>query len=309
MQQKGFCLMTNDVEDLALNGKSYNDIGIKVWKEIIPLLLDLYDKYNVKATFFFLAEYAQKFPEIVKLVQPRGHEVACHGFTHDHTQAFDILTLDEQIAHLTKSKKILEDIAGEEVVSFRAPALRVNFDTAKALQITGFKYDSSVAPQRMDIFMSLGSKNKMQWLKAPRTCYEADINNLARSGKSGIYEFPVSSFAMPYIGTLMRVSPTLTALTRYLIYLETKNTTKKSVNFLFHPSEAVAETQEQTAILRREKNPLIHLFAGVLRTKLKLRNNGLEALTLFEKELAFWAKKEYDFLTVKNYANTIQSTN
>ncbi|GHT31080.1 hypothetical protein FACS189434_00160 [Bacteroidia bacterium] len=302
---RGNCLITNDVEDLALNGKSYDDIGITVWKEIIPSLLDLYDKYNVKATFFFLAEYAQKFPEIVKLVQPRGHEVACHGLTHDHTKAFDVLTLDEQIKHLAEAKKILEDIAGEEVVSFRAPALRVNFDTAKALQATGFKYDSSVAPQRMDIFMSLGSKNKVQWLKAPRTFYEIDINNLARCGKSGIYEFPVSSFAMPYIGTLMRVSPTLNALARYLVYLETKNSAKKSVNFLFHPSEAVVETEEQIAVLRREKNPLIHLFAGVLRTKLKLRNNGLEALTLFEKELAFWSKKEYEFLTVKNYASKI----
>lgn len=301
---KGYCLITNDVETLSINGKAYDDIAVKVWKEALPALLDLYSKYNVKATFFYVAEFAQQYPDIVKMAQSSGHEVGCHGLTHEQTKAFDVLTLEEQTDHLIKAKKILEDIAGEEVVSFRAPALRVNKDTPIALKAAGFKIDSSIAPQRMDIFMSLGSKNKMQWLKAPRTAYETDVNNLARKGKSGLFEVPVSSFIMPYIGTLMRISSTLNGLTRYLIYLESKNT-NKAVNFLFHPSEMVEENEEQLQARKRTNNPIIHLFSDILRTKLKQKNLGIEAMHLLEKELIFWSKKEYEFLTIKSYIERV----
>ncbi|MDL2262945.1 polysaccharide deacetylase family protein [Bacteroidales bacterium OttesenSCG-928-I21] len=298
----GYCLMTNDVESLSINGQSFDEIGMKVWKEALPALLALYEKYNVKATFFFVAEFAKQYPEVVKMIQPYGHEVACHGLNHEQSNAFDVMPLEKQIQHLGEAKKILEDLAGESVVSFRAPALRVNQDTPIALKETGFKIDSSIAPQRMDIFMSLGSKNKMQWLKAPRTCYETAQNNLARRGNSGLIEVPVSSFGMPYIGTLMRISSFMNNMVRYFIYLETKNKTK-AVNFLFHPSEMVEENEEQMATRKRTKNPILHLFSDVLRTKLKQRNLGEKAGILLEKELFFWQKHQFGFQTMKDFVN------
>ena len=158
------CLMTNDVETTSIvNGGLRHETGDKVLKEGLPRLLDLYEKYEVKATFFYIGRFAQRCPEIVKMVHEKGHEIALHGLTHDHAVSFDTMSLSDQIANLSESKAILEDIIGEEVVSFRSPALRVNAFTSQALITTGFKFDSSVAPQRMDMFMSLGSKNKLQW--------------------------------------------------------------------------------------------------------------------------------------------------
>ena len=165
-----YCLMTNDVEDLSINGKSYDEIGLKVVHEAMPALLDSYAQHGVKATFFFVAEFAKKHPEIVKMIQPYGHEVGCHGLTHDQTKSFDMMSYDEQVVHLQIAKSVLENIAGEEVITFRAPALRVNKFTPEALKKTGFQIDSSIAPQRMDIFMTLGSKNKLQWLKLLELC-------------------------------------------------------------------------------------------------------------------------------------------
>jgi peptidoglycan/xylan/chitin deacetylase (PgdA/CDA1 family) len=65
------------------------------------------------------------------------------------------MPLEKQIRHLEETKKLLEDISGLEVISFRAPALRVNDDTPKALISTGYKIDSSVASQRFDFFYLL----------------------------------------------------------------------------------------------------------------------------------------------------------
>ena len=297
-----YCLMTNDVETTSINGSLHDEIGVKVWKEAMPGLLELYSQYNVKATFYFVADFAQKYPEIVKMILPYGHEVACHGLTHVHSKAFDVLSAEEQLAHLIEAKKILEDISGEEVISFRAPALRVNENTVSALTHAGFLTDSSVAPQRLDMFMSLGSKNKMQWLGAPRTIYQTNEYNLARKGNSEITEFPVSGFGLPYIGTLMRLSPSVSRLIRYLVYLETRNS-GKAVNFLIHPSEFVEENEDQMQVHRRESNILLHYFSDVLRVKLKKKNLGVAAFPLFEEELKFWHKKGYSFVTVKELYN------
>lgn len=296
---KGFACITNDVETTSIvNGGLRDETGIKVWKEGLPQLLDLYDKYDVKATFFYIANYAKQHPEIIKIVQERGHEVACHGLTHQHDKAFDVMSFEEQLEHLTTAKNILEDIAGEEVVSFRAPALRVNNNTPRALIEAGFKYDSSVAPQRMDMFMSLGSKNKLQWFGAPRAPYNTCETNLARRGNSPIIEVPVSSFVVPYIGTFMRISPTVNGLMRRLLYFETKDT-NKVVNFLIHPNEIITEGDLHLRIEKRASNYLGYLLSDVLRHQLKQKNLGEKALLLFGNEIGYWAGKKYKFKCIK----------
>ena len=93
--------MTNDVETTSIvNGGLREDTGIKVWKEGLPALLDLYDQYGVKATFFYIANFAKECPDIVKMVQVKGHEIACHGLTHRHDMAFDTMSFNQQLDHL-----------------------------------------------------------------------------------------------------------------------------------------------------------------------------------------------------------------
>ncbi|MBO7089198.1 MAG: polysaccharide deacetylase family protein [Lentisphaeria bacterium] len=285
-----------------VNGGLREDTGVKVWKEGLPALLDLYEEYGVKATFFYIANFAKECPEIVKMVQAKGHEIACHGLTHRHDMAFDTMSYEQQLDHLRTAKAILEDIAGEEVVSFRSPALRVNKDTPRALIEAGFRFDSSVAPQRMDMFMSLGSKGKLQWFGAPRTPYATREDNLARRGNAPITEVPVSSFGLPYIGTMMRISPFLNRMTRTFLCWETRKT-DKGINFLIHPNELITE---EDLHLKTEKRASIHvayLLSDVLRRRLKQRNLGESAVRLFEREIKFWKNKEYEFKRIKDYDN------
>lgn len=293
------CFFTNDVEHTSVNGCTFERIANEVETNTLPRLLDLYDQYNVRSTFFVLASLAEKHPNIVKQIHERGQEVASHGYTHDYRKAFDVLSLDEQITELKNSKDILEQIIGQQVVSFRAPALRVNEYTPLALESAGYQFDSSIAPQRMDAFMSLGSKKKRAWLNAPRCVYRTAIDNLARKGNSNIIEVPVSSFGVPYIGTVMRISPyLLDAITRQILAWEVKGT-EKPVNFLFHPSEAVAELPEESNALHRSDSMIGHLFSDIIRTKIKLKNLNDNALTLLEKELQFWSKRQ-QFMLIKD---------
>jgi len=303
-------LITNDVETTSIvNGGLSDKTGEKVWKVGIPLLMELYEKYNIKSTFFYTGYIADKFPEIVRMIIPYGHEVACHGLSHKHDEAFDVLSYDQQVYHLQKAKDILESISNQDVISFRAPALRTNHNTVKALHKAGFKYDSSVAPQRADIFMTLGSKEKLKWLRAPRKVYETSTNSLSRKGNSGIYEIPVSnSLGMPYIGTFMRMSPFLTGLIRNIIYLETRNIAAKPVNFLVHPNELITEAKNESGISRRSKNYLTYLLSDIVRNSLKQKNLGNSAKELLEREIKSWAERCYSFKTLRSFMDEIIKT-
>lgn len=295
------CFFTNDVENTSIVNNILSDkTGELVIKEGMPILLDIYSRYKVKSTFFFTGDIAQKHPSIVRIVMAQGHEVACHGFTHEIDRAFELLSLNEQIENLSKSKKILEDICGDQVISFRAPALRVNKYTVEALEKTGFLIDSSIASQRFDMFMSYGSKNKLNRLFAPRLPYRADVQNLSKIGDSKITEIPISAMLLPYIGTTMRIFPLLTLLLRYLLHFENKFN-HRPVNFLIHPNEFIEEERDPKFIIRRSQNIFNYMLADLLRNKLKQKNLGKKASLLFEKEVRFFYCKGYNFLTLKNY--------
>ena len=90
-----YCLLTNDVETHSIWFNTLRDeTGVKVLEEGMPLLLEIYKKFNIKSTFYFVGDMAEKFPDVVKMILPYGHEVASHGWTHEVDQAFDVLTFD-----------------------------------------------------------------------------------------------------------------------------------------------------------------------------------------------------------------------
>ena len=52
--------------------------------EETPLLLDILDKYKVKATFFLVGDWVEKFPGDVKAIAQKGHDIGNHSDTHPH---------------------------------------------------------------------------------------------------------------------------------------------------------------------------------------------------------------------------------
>lgn len=296
-----YVLITNDVETTSIINHRLDDKTAElVLKEGMPRLLELYERYNVKATFFYTANIVKLVPDIVKMIIPYGHEVGSHGYTHDVKQAFDVLSFTDQKEHLRKSKEILENIAGKEVISFRAPAARVNKNTAQALIETGFKIDSSVASQRLDMFMSFGAINKLNWITAPRLPYFTTPANIFKPGNSLLLEIPISAFGFPYIGTFMRIAPGLNRFTRNLLNIETRFN-KKPIVFLTHPNEFIDEQRDTMAIERRGKSFLSYLLGDLIRHKLKTRNLGAKALPIIERELKFFKQNGFKFITCSDY--------
>ena len=296
-----FCVFTNDVETTSIWFNTLRDeTGIKVFKEGMPILLDIYNEFDIKSTFFFTAYIAKLIPEIVKMILMDGHEVASHGKSHLPENGFDVMPFERQKSHLEYSKKLLEDISGQEVISFRAPALRTNHHTPRALIETGYKIDSSVASQRFDFLLTFGSKNKIKWLTAPRLPYKVDPENIFKRGNSDLTEVPLTALFLPYVSTTMRIFPLITSLQRRLVNLET-TITYKPVVFDIHPNEFIDESTEKRIIKKRSKNLVSYLLKDLLRSKLKVKNLGLNVIPLYKKEIDFYKRKGFTFTTIKNY--------
>jgi len=295
--------MTVDVESFSIPlNRCDPETGRRVYEVGLPLLLDLFTKYDIKGTFYFTGEIAEMFPEAVELVKESDHEIGCHGYDHSPERAFDVLSYDEQIDELIRAKKVIEKVAGK-IESFRAPALRINEDTIRALEETGFTSDSSVCSQRFDGPFTFGSKRKLKWLFAPRKPYFVSYDSIIKSGNSRILEIPISAFFIPYIGTSMRIAPTLIKILQKLLFIESKRTGKPVV-FLFHPNECLdADTKIVTT--RRAKNTLEYVFADLLRQRLKLKNLGTAALRLLDDLLKYAKNQGFSFVSVSEYRKKI----
>lgn len=302
MLKTKYCLLSNDVETHSIFYNQLRDkTGHKVYKEALPYLLDLYEEYDIKATFFYTGTIAKLLPESVKIVADKGHEIASHGLTHKVEKSYDSMPLKEQIDHLKESKKILEDLSGQEVVSFRSPALRINEDTPVALAESGFKIDSSVSPQRMDMFMSFGSNKKISRLFSPRKLYYTSPKNLNKRGAGPIIEVPVSSFILPFTGSLMRSGNLIFKLLRWLLTFESGHFNTDIVYYM-HPTEFIQEnSNNKFKIKNRSSNYIKYLFADIIRRKIKVRNLGDSAKKYYEELIEFYLNRDYKFTTIKNY--------
>ncbi len=296
-----YALFTNDVETTSIWLNTLRDkTGGKVLREGMPILLDIYAEYGIQSTFYFTGYIANLFPEIVKMVVEDGHEVASHGKSHLPENGFDVMPFEKQKQHLAYSKKLLEDLSGQEVISFRAPALRVNGDTARALIETGYKIDSSVAAQRFDFFLSFGGIKKLNWFFAPRLPYRVHPENIFKKGDSPLVEVPLTALFLPYVGTTMRIFPRITALQRRLIDLETR-WNHKPVVFDVHPNEFIDESDEVRVVHKRSRNLLSYFLKDWLRSQLKVKNLGPTAVPLYHQEISFYKKRGYHFTTIRDY--------
>ncbi|MAG58886.1 MAG: polysaccharide deacetylase family protein [Planctomycetes bacterium] len=141
-------------------------------------VLDILDAAGVKGTFFCLGCVADQHPSIIRTIAERGHEVASHGWSH--TPIWD-LEVDAFREEVVRTRALLEDLSGTEVIGFRAPSFSVTERTRWALDVlveTGHRYDSSIFPVRHPDYGIPGS--------------EEGIHRLDTPGGASLVEFPMT---------------------------------------------------------------------------------------------------------------------
>ena len=182
-------VLTIDVEDYfhvsalakSIDRNNWDSIESRVTSNVYRLL-DRFDEHNVKATHFVLGWVAERFPDLIKEIDHRGHEVASHGYSHQLVynqtpQVFEEETRD--------SKKLIEDIIGKPVYGYRAASYSITRKSLWALDILadlGFTYDSSIYPVVHDRYGIKGSPEYPHILETP--------------AKQRLVEYPLSTYRL-----------------------------------------------------------------------------------------------------------------
>lgn len=145
-------ILTFDIEEWYLEKIQHGGRTSKYleYDEMFLKLLDLLDDSNIKATFFCVGELARLFPNVIREISNRGHEVGCHSNKHNWLNKMDsdMLRIDT-----IEALKMLEDIAGQKVVSYRAPAFSITQENKWAVNILadcGIENDCSIFPTNRD---------------------------------------------------------------------------------------------------------------------------------------------------------------
>ncbi len=178
--------MTVDVEDYFHVEAFANHIDRKTWDrhevrvvDNTRRLLNMFEQHGVRGTFFVLGWVAERFPDLIKDIARRGHEVACHGWSHRLVYK---QSRDEFFDETRRAKALLEDLIGGPVIGYRAASYSIVQRSLWALDILcelGFRYDSSIFPVRHDKYGIPDARTEPHLYQTP--------------GGGAIVEFPLTT--------------------------------------------------------------------------------------------------------------------
>ena len=255
-------ILTFDIEEWYV----WESLGLfssserKEHDQMLDRLLNILDSKNVKATFFCVGMMAVRFPEIVKKIKERGHEIGCHSNVHTWLNK---MTREECFEDTRQAIDNLQQCIGEKVVSYRAPAFSVGEQNSWAFEFlaeNGIERDSSVFPALSELggFPSFGE----------------DIPSLISCGGKKIKEYPI---AMTSVAG-KKIAFSGGGYFRFLPYwYSLKLMKKRNYNTCyFHMSDFVKErrfTRQEYESYFKEETSLLSTYIRFAKTNLGKRSS------------------------------------
>ena len=97
-------------------------------------ILDILEKYGVKATFFVIGVNAERHPEKVKRIASSGHEIGNHTYSHPHLKKVSAQELE---AEIEKASEVISRLTGKKPVLFRPPEGYCGADVSSTAKKSG----------------------------------------------------------------------------------------------------------------------------------------------------------------------------
>lgn len=204
-------ILSFDVEEfdvpLEFGKKLSMEAQMSISHQGLLRILELLDTFEIRATFFTTANFAQFYPDLLREMSKK-HEIASHGFYHTTFE----------IADLKKSKDTLENIIQKKILGYRM-ARMAKIDE-KEIAKAGYVYNSSLNP----IFLPGRYNNFFK----PRTPFQ----------QFGMWQIPASvtplvRFPMFWLSFKNLPLSWIKAGASWILNQDKE----KQVNFYFHPWE------------------------------------------------------------------------
>lgn len=128
-------------DDIIYNGnRDSNNVSLMVnvyWgTEYIDDMLEIFDNYGVKTTFFIGGQWAEKEPEMLEKIHSKGHEIASHGYLH---KEHEYLNYDQNYDEIKANHGLIKSLIGVNMNLFAPPSGSFNKSTIKASNDLGYK--------------------------------------------------------------------------------------------------------------------------------------------------------------------------
>lgn len=114
--------------------------------ENVQRILSLLAAHEAKATFFILGWVADRYPEVVRMIDIAGHEIGTHGYHHEKISDMNPYRFEKD---LDMSLNAISRFTGQKIIGHRASNFSVVESTLWSLEIMaryGIEYDSSIFP-------------------------------------------------------------------------------------------------------------------------------------------------------------------
>ncbi len=105
--------------------------------EDIEKIIEILNKHNAQATFFLVGDWAEKYPDSLKLLADNNFEIGNHSYNHAH---YSKMSKQEIVLDMDKADAIIEKATGQKPYLFRAAYGEYTNDVVSACDETGRVY-------------------------------------------------------------------------------------------------------------------------------------------------------------------------
>jgi peptidoglycan-N-acetylglucosamine deacetylase len=153
----------------------------------VPRLLRMFERNNLRTTFFVPGHSLETFPDQTRMIVDAGHEVGAHGYSHENPIA---MTRDQESAILDRSIELIEKLAGNRPTGYVAPWWEFSPVTNELLLERGIKYDHSLMHNDFSpYYVRVGDRwTKIDYSKPA----EEWMKPLVRGEETGLVEIPAN---------------------------------------------------------------------------------------------------------------------
>jgi peptidoglycan/xylan/chitin deacetylase (PgdA/CDA1 family) len=169
--------------------KSPSDIsrGVFAGEVGTPRLLTLFDRLDIKTTWFVPGHSIETFPRMVEKIVEAGHEIGVHGYSHENPLD---MSLDQETTVLNRCVELTEGLTGTRPAGYVAPWWEFSPNTLQLLIDAGFRYDHSLMHHDfLPYYVTTGDSWEPIDYDRPATDW---MKPLHRGDKTSMVEIPAS---------------------------------------------------------------------------------------------------------------------
>jgi len=150
-------------------------------------LLELFDRWGIKTTWFIPGHSIETFPDQMKAVANAGHEIGMHGYSHENPIA---MTPEQESDVMDYSIELIEGLCGRRPTGYVAPWWEFSPVSNELLLAKGIKYDHSLMHRDFEpYYIRVGDS----WTKIDYTKQASEwMKPLVRGRETDLVEIPAS---------------------------------------------------------------------------------------------------------------------